>query len=112
MNLFDDMNLNIPRMEQQRYEKIKKSNKYMELDVLIGGEDEDLGDGLIAKSPVVSTTIKGVGPKEVGCMYMTLHELIKSLEKEFPSACFAAKVCMRTENDGVASIEKFKIEEE
>ena len=29
MNLFDDINLNIPRMEQQRYEKIKKSNKYM-----------------------------------------------------------------------------------
>ena len=112
MNLFDDMNLNIPRMEQQRYEKIKKSNKYMELDVLIGSDDEDLGDGFVAKSPVVSTTIKGVGPKEVGCMYMTLHELIKSLEKEFPSACFAAKVCMRTENDGVASIEKFKMEED
>lgn len=112
MNLFDDINLNIPRMEQQRYEKIKKSNKYMELDVLIGSDDEDLGDGLVAKSPVVSTTIKGVGPKEVGCMYMTLHELIKSLEKEFPSACFAAKICMRTENDGVASIERFKIEEE
>lgn len=112
MNLFDDINLNIPRMEQQRYEKIKKSNRYMELDVLIGSDDEDLGDGFIAKSPVISTTIKGVGPKEVGCMYMTLHELIKSLEKEFPSACFAAKVCMRTENDGVASIEKFKIEED
>ena len=112
MNLFDDINLNIPRMEQQRYEKIKKSNKYMELDVLIGSDDEDLGDGFVAKSPVVSTTIKGVGPKEVGCMYMTLHELIKSLEKEFPSACFAAKVCMRTENDGVASIEKFKMEED
>ena len=112
MNLFDDINLNIPRMEQQRYEKIKKSNKYMELDVLIGSDDEDLGDGFVAKSPVVSTTIKGVGPKEVGCMYMTLHELIKSLEKEFPSACFAAKVCMRTETDGVASIEKFKMEED
>ena len=112
MNLFDDINLNIPRMEQQRYEKIKKSERYMELDVLIGSDDEDLGDGLVAKSPVVSTTIKGVGPKEVGCMYMTLHELIKSLEKEFPSACFAAKVCMRTENDGVASIEKFKMEED
>ena len=112
MNLFDDVNLNIPRMEQQRYEKIKKSGKYMELDVLIGSDNEDLGDGFIVKSPVVSTTIKGVGAKEVGCMYMTLHELIKSLEKEFPSACFAAKVCMRTENDGVASIEKFKIEED
>ena len=112
MNLFDDINLNIPRMEQQRYEKIKKSGRYMELDVLIGSDDEDLGDGFVAKSPVISTTLKGVGPKEVGCMYMTLHELIKSLEKEFPSACFAAKVCMRTENDGVASIEKFKIEED
>ena len=58
MNLFDDMNLNIPRMEQQRYEKIKKSGKYMELDVLIGSDNEDLGDGFIVKSPVVSTTIK------------------------------------------------------
>ena len=112
MNLFDDINLNIPRMEQQRYEKIKKSGKYMELDVLIGGEDEELGDGLIAKSPVISTTIKGVGPKEVGCMYMTLHELIKSLEKEFPSECFVAKLSMRAEHDGAVSIEKFKIEEE
>ena len=84
----------------------------MELDVLIGGEDEDLGDGFIAKSPVISTTIKGVGPKEVGCMYMTLSELLKSLEEEFPSECFAAKLCMRTENDGKATIEKYKIEEE
>lgn len=112
MNFFDDINLNIPRMEQQRYEKIKKSNKYMELDVLIGGEDEDLGDGFIAKLPVISTTRKGVGPKEVGCMYMTLRELIKSLEEEFPTECFVAKLSMRTENDGATSIEKFKIEEE
>ena len=112
MNLFDDINPNIPKMEQQRYEKIKKSERYMEINVLIGRDDEDLGEGFIAKTPVVRTTIKGVGPKEVGCMYMTLHELIKSLEKEFPSACFAAKVCMRTENDGVASIEKFKMEED
>lgn len=112
MNLFDDINLNIPRIEQQRYEKIKKSNRYMELDVLIGSDDEDLGDGFIAKSPVISTTIKGVGPKEVGCMYMTLHELIKSLEKEFPSECFVAKLSMRAEHDGAVSIKKFKIEEE
>ena len=109
---FDDMDLNIPRMEQQRYEKIKKSGKYMELDVLIGSDNEDLGDGFIVKSPVVSTTIKGVGAKEVGCMYMTLHELIKSLEKEFPSECFVAKLSMRAEHDGAVSIEKFKIEEE
>ena len=112
MNLFDDINLNIPRMEQQRYEKIKKSGKYMELDVLIGSDNEDLGDGFIVKSPVVSTTIKGVGAKEVGCMYMTLHELIKSLEKEFPLECFVAKLSMRAEHDGAVSIEKFKIEEE
>ena len=112
MNLFDNVNLNIPRMEQQRYEKIKKSGKYMELDVLIGSDNEDLGDGFIVKSPVVSTTIKGVGAKEVGCMYMTLHELIKSLEKEFPSECFVAKLSMRAEHDGAVSIEKFKIEEE
>lgn len=112
MNLFDDINLNISRMEQQRYEKIKKSNKYMEVNVLIGSEDEKLGGGLICKTPVVSTTIKGVGPKEVGCMYMTLSELLKSLEEEFPSECFAAKLCMRTENDGKATIEKYKIEEE
>ena len=112
MNLFDDINLNIPRMEQQRYEKIKKSGKYMELDVLIGSDNEDLGDGFIVKSPVVSTTIKGVGEKEVGCMYMTLHELIKSLEKEFPLECFVAKLSMRAEHDGAVSIEKFKIEED
>ena len=84
----------------------------MELDVLIGSDNEDLGDGFIVKSPVVSTTIKGVGAKEVGCMYMTLHELIKSLEKEFPSECFVAKLSMRAEHDGAVSIEKFKIEEE
>lgn len=112
MNLFDDINLNIPRMEQQRYEKIKKSGKYMELDVLIGSDDEDLGEGFIAKTPVVRTTIKGVGSKEVGCMYMTLNELVKSLEKEFPSECFVAKLSMRAEHDGAVSIEKFKIEED
>ena len=85
MNLFDDINLNIPRMEQQRYEKIKKSGKYMELDVLIGSDDEDLGDGFIAKSPVISTTIKGVGAKEVVEIlndYVDFFGVVNSTEAE------------------------------
>lgn len=92
--------IDISEMEKQRYEAIKKSGEYMELNVLIGVESEDLGGGLVSKAPVISTHINNCGPQEIGCMYMTLKEIIKSLEKKYPTECFVSKMAMRVEDIG------------
>lgn len=92
--------IDIPEMEKQRYESIKKSGEYMELNVLIGAESNDLGGGLVSKAPVITTHINNCGPQEIGCMYMTLREIIKSMEKKYPTECYVSKLAMRVEDVG------------
>lgn len=97
---FEDDEIDIHESEKQRYKAIKKTGNYMEVNILIGAESEDMGDGLIAKAPIVSTEICNCGAQEIGCVYMTLIELAKTLEKKYPSACFTAKLAMSVENMG------------
>lgn len=92
-------NVNIPEMEEQRYKKIKASGKYLELTVLIGvNDEEDLGGGQVAKVPVVSTVGKHCGPKEIGCLYMTLKSYMDQMIDDYPSECFAAEMAMHVED--------------
>ena len=50
------MNIEDIDMEKRRYAKIKASGEYLELNIIIGVEDdEDLGKGLVSKSPVICT---------------------------------------------------------
>ena len=92
--------VDIPEMKKQRYETIKRSGEYIELNILIGTESDDLGGGLVSKAPVVSTHINNCGPQEIGCMYMTLQQLIKSMEKKYPTECYLSKLAMRVEDMG------------
>lgn len=92
--------VNIPEMEKQRYEAIKKSGEYIELNVLIGTESDDLGEGLVSKAPIVSTHLHGCGPQEIGCMYVTLQQVLKTLEKKYPAECYVSKLAMRVEDMG------------
>lgn len=93
-------NVDIPEMEKQRYNCIKNSGKYLEMNILIGAENEDLGDGLVSKAPVISTHMCKCGSQEVGCLYVTLNELMKSLEKRYPMECCIAKLAMHVDDLG------------
>ena len=91
------------RDEAERYEKIKKSNKYLELTILIGGNPEMGPDGKEGIAPIVSTTAIGIGAKEIGCMYITLRNLIDEYESNYPIECIAAKECMDIQKLGTIS---------
>lgn len=97
---FENNEIDMQALEEQRYKAIKKTGEYMEVKILVGTENENVGDGLVAKAPIVSTEMCNCGAQEVGCVYMTLQELAKALEKKYPSACFAAKLAMSVEDMG------------
>lgn len=90
-----DMN----EMEQQRYNHIKKSGKYIELNILIGCEDEKF-DGKIGKLPVVTTCMHGAGSTEVMCMYQILGLLREHLEEEYPAECILSKIATNVSYEG------------
>lgn len=92
-------NIDIPEMEKQRYNSIKKSGEYIELNILIGVEDEE-ENGVSAKSPVVSMCMHNCGPQEVACLYATLHAVSQILERKYPVECLMGKMGMRIENMG------------
>lgn len=98
--------IDIAEMERQRYESIKRSGKYLELRVLIGADDEELGGGMVSKIPVVQTESIHCGPKEMGCLYMTLRSYLEQLEKDYPTECFTAKLAMRVEDTGTTRLIK------
>lgn len=105
--------LDISGMEAQRYKKIKDSKKYIELNILVGAEDEeDLGKGMVGKIPVISTEMRNCGPKEVGCLYMTLKSYMNHMKEEYPGECFAADMAMKVEEIGHTEISRIHNEEE
>lgn len=103
------MNIEDIDMEKRRYAKIKASGKYLELNIIIGVEDdEDLGKGLVSKSPVVCTVGHSCGPKEIGCLYMTLKSYMDKLREDYPTECFVAEMAMHVEDVEHASITKIE----
>ena len=90
-----DYDIDIQGMEQQRYDTIKKSGKYLELNVLIGTEKQihNEKEGTI---PVISMEMRQCGPTEVSRLYSILHEVIKQLEQEYPAECIYAALKMNT----------------
>lgn len=103
------MNIEDIDIEKRRYAKIKASGEYLELNIIIGVEDdEDLGEGCVSKSPIVYTVGRNYGPKEIGCLYMTLKSHMNKLKEDYPTECFVAEMAMHVENIGRASITEIK----
>lgn len=98
--------MDLAEMERQRYKSIKESKKYLELDILIGAEDEDIGEGQMSKIPIVSTIARNIGAKEVGCLYMTLKSYLKHMMEEYPDECIAADMAMEVQEVGHTQISK------
>lgn len=89
-------NIDINEMEQQRYNHIKKSGHYLELDVLIGANDDE-HNGKTEKMPVVTTCIHGCGSSEISALYMILGLLRDHLEEEYPMECLMANIGMKSQ---------------
>lgn len=101
-------NLNIPEMERQRYKAIKASGEYVELNILIGVEDDiSLDEEVTTKSPVVTTCLHNCGPKEVACLYATIQSVMKVLERKYPVECLLlSKIGTSVEEIGSIDITK------
>lgn len=95
--------LNLGEMESQRYKAIKKTGNYLELNILIGTE-EDVFQEHTGKMPVIKTTMCNVGPEEIGCLYASLINLTENLEKKYPAECFLAKLSTTVTDIGSAEI--------
>lgn len=109
------MNIEDIDMEKRRYAKIKASGEYLELNIIIGVEDdEDLGEGCVSKSPIVYTVGRNYGSKEIGCLYMTLKSYMNKLKEDYPTECFVAEMAMHVEDvgHGVTKIEHIDDEED
>ena len=100
---FDKVDVN--EMEKQRYEHIKKSGRYAELNVLIGVESEGFADDTEYKTPVITLDMHNCTAKEVSCMYVSLKEIMNTLEKQYPAECLIAKLGMGVETLGSLNFE-------
>lgn len=92
--------IDVPEMERQRYQSIKETGKYVELNVLIGVEEDEMDEDFSAKSPVVTTCMHNCSAKEVACLYVTLQSVLHILEKKYPLECLMGKLGMKVENMG------------
>ena len=97
-------NIDIPEMEKQRYNAIKRTGQYIELNILIGVENEEEKGNTAVKSPVVSMRIHNCGPMEVASLHATVKAVIENLEKQYPVECLMSNLTMKTEGMGSINI--------
>ena len=90
----------IDELEKQRYNSIKKSGKYLEFNVLISGEDDMTENDRSYKVPVISLKAHDIGPKEIGCLYISLLTFLEQYEKDHPVECLVAKLSIVGNNAG------------
>ncbi|MDE6946245.1 MAG: hypothetical protein K2P14_03560 [Anaeroplasmataceae bacterium] len=107
-----ELDVNINELEQQRYNAIKETNEYIEINILIGKEKEKLDNDRIGRMPVITTTMHGCGAEEVACMYSTLTALVEYFEKQYPAECCFAELCMYSNDMGSIEIPKNQNNEE
>lgn len=98
--------VDIPGMEKQRYESIKKSGEYLELTVLIGVENDVDKNGTTYKNPVVATHMCGCGAQEIASLYSTLHAFLKTLKERYPLECLLGDMLMNTESLNVITLDE------
>ena len=99
-------NIDIPEMEKQRYESIKKSGEYLELTILIGVENDVDKNGTTYKNPVVATHMCGCGAQEIASLYSTLQAFLKTLKERYPLECLLGDMLMNTESLNVITLDE------
>lgn len=84
------------KTEMQRYEEIKSTGEYLELNIIIGKQDILLPNGHRGKKPVIINNLRNIGSNEIGCMYTILAGLINYYEKEYPLESLVARQLLNT----------------
>lgn len=86
-------------LEQQRYNNIKATGKWLELDILIGGEPVDEGDGVSCIIPVTRMEGHNCGSKEIASLYLTVKSMLEEIKHEYPEECIAAELSAKVEKN-------------
>lgn len=95
--------------QQKRYYEIKSTGSWIEMTILVGGDNEKDDDGVEVKKPVIMVTGRNIGPAEIGCLYLCTKAMEKSLRDEYPAECLAAELSTKIEEKGtMIEIEKFE----
>lgn len=78
--------INMSKKEQKRYNAIKKSNEYLEFNILIGKEKTKYDDeeGVI---PVVTSNMHNCSYKEIAYLHASLKIMVEQLEQDYPLMC-------------------------
>lgn len=101
----DNYEIDIVELEKQRYKAIKKSGKYLEISILVGAENEDLGDGNVRKTPVISTICHDCGAAEIACGYLAVKSVLEKIMEDYPTECMAAEALMQTQSEASFKID-------
>ena len=86
------MKIDFKEYEKQRRAEIKKSDQYLELNILISADEHDLDKD----APIVTMEQHHCGPIEIAKLYAILTALQKELETSHPMECSYAKTHMKT----------------
>ena len=86
-------------MEKQRYDAIKASNEYYELNILVGADKVKCEDGATCNVPVVRLEGKNCDEVMIACMYLSIKSMLEELRKEYPAECLAADISAHVEKE-------------
>lgn len=92
------LDLDMDKMEQKRYDRIKASKEYIEVNILIGVKPEKY-DGHIGKMPVVTSSLHKCGSEEIANMYMVLKQMVEIYKEEYPEECLLAELTMECNHE-------------
>lgn len=98
---FDVNDIDMKELERQRYDAIKKAGKYIEVDILIGAK-ENTKDTPTSIRPVITTTLHGAKPTEIGAMYIMLKEMAEHFQENYPMECLLALMTTKSRTLGTA----------
>lgn len=90
----DIFEVDFEELQKQRADEIRNSGNYVEFNVLIGTENDEVEKELEEKGiagcriPVIQTAVKGdAGSQEIAHLYITLRQFINDLIENYPAEC-------------------------
>ena len=87
-----DYDVDINEMERQRYNTIKKNGKYIEVNILVGAEDDVTYKGHKGRMPVIHTEMHNCSSKDISCMYLSLKTLLDDFKEDYPKECLLGEI--------------------
>lgn len=87
-------------LEKQRYDAIKKSDKYLEVTILVSSESEETTEET-STVPVIRVNMNNCTGFDVGYTYLALKHLSEDFMKNYPKECLYAEFTTDYKNLGM-----------